>query len=1170
MRSEARSTRKRVLWWLAVVATTCSAASAAEFPQIPDSEVSDAAFARASVPLLLGRPARGVEEVRLIAAVSEAFGRDAAARMLMQEPEFVDYWSSLILDILRVNRFGYRVAQDLACIGDPVREGHDGGVLAAFIRDEPPHTDVAVPPFNLTDVIRSALELDDLSVVYQAYLFPLAARHVPSNDAFVAETFLRNYLNREIGCLGCHNRTYSISNKADAAGNVVWRRLWSIPVNIEKALFGNYFDAVATMDRLNLVFRRDASGPEGYVPWQIDIRCTNQLVAGSGGNQGYFTHPPDPRFESIELTALDGSGDDRITVAHLERAFRRGVDQLSLSPLSITTPPPPPVYTTDQRLFCDFTQLMQDSCAGCHLGYPNAGPLNLGESPATAVVDEGVVVPGDRAASSLYSMVESGTMPWNAPDLPAADVEVVGAWIDAGAPDDDPELCVSSHVPDVPFEQALAFQVAVNAVDRIWTTVAGAPLTIDHGFPRNEAQHQALWYLTEEVFLPGQWSLRDLLVEILTSDAFLRLAPAEGGAGTYALPMLWDPWVEADPTTPPPVDPLGARAHNGPGELTNRRPVLALDRQVAAALDWRLNPVLYRPMGRYESPEHTGFAQLDFQSLLFWDSEFGNCSDAGRTDERDWIDRLVMAAPEFDSANGASPLTFRDAYLTLKDWLLQDPTLQGEDAGMSGGAGSATEEQALQRLLQAGLPSGVDISLDSPALSLGQDFLAAKLRETCGALIKTPDFMLTQGIPASYAGGLPASPRFRLCNAGACDAAEMCEVFRKHLDLTGHTAYCIDGAISAQPPPAATPGPLEIARDRRRTALERLCPSGLCVFIPWKKVDACARLPSLCREPPAPPCDPACTGPRCCGALPADVATPGLLSSRVAGAVVRSVSGVTVARSGSERFVALAPGDRLRPGDVLQIPVTAELLATLGSRGFGIAGDPEPPRPAIRPGRLPSGRPSSSDPQPIARPTDRLTKRPPDPSRDRWTKFPDPRRTVLEALERPIFLSVEGSERRLETRGQEAGRIERAMLSADATREAFQSRVPGADRLRRLRERASRLPPNRTVAEPFDYAETHAPEPAAPAHPAEHAGIDVELTFAQRGDQALFCPGAKPIPCTGSCRFSLARPQRCGVVGVVNGNEAIGAVTFEKSGTSACRWLGNSLRCARAHGRQRR
>ncbi|MCK7495153.1 MAG: hypothetical protein MZW92_31710 [Comamonadaceae bacterium] len=77
-------------------------------------------------------------------------------------------------------------------------------------------------------------------------------------------------------------------------------------------------------------------------------------------------------------------------------------------------------------------------------------------------------------------------------------------------------------------DEALAMLTAAGIVDMVWTEVMGFPLTIDLYHPRNDAQRNILWNLTEYNFVDKHWSLREVLVRVLLFDYFNRRAPATG------------------------------------------------------------------------------------------------------------------------------------------------------------------------------------------------------------------------------------------------------------------------------------------------------------------------------------------------------------------------------------------------------------------------------------------------------------------------------------------------------------------------------------------------------------------------------------------------------------------------------------------------------------------
>lgn len=110
-------------------------------------------------------------------------------------------------------------------------------------------------------------------------------------------------------------------------------------------------------------------------------------------------------------------------------------------------PNEPPVPTWE----ADIGPLVEERCAYCHVGEDTGAPyLELDENPFDNLIDQPTVenptmpyvTPGDRYLSYMYHKVNatqtlsggSGTsMPFGSP-LPESDVELIGAWIDGGAP----------------------------------------------------------------------------------------------------------------------------------------------------------------------------------------------------------------------------------------------------------------------------------------------------------------------------------------------------------------------------------------------------------------------------------------------------------------------------------------------------------------------------------------------------------------------------------------------------------------------------------------------------------------------------------------------------------------------------------------------------------------
>ncbi len=76
--------------------------------------------------------------------------------------------------------------------------------------------------------------------------------------------------------------------------------------------------------------------------------------------------------------------------------------------------------------------VLADNCGTCHSASGSMGGLDVSSYDAVLAAD-GVVVPGDPAASSLVTVIEAGGHPG---ELSAGDLALVSAWIEAGAPAD--------------------------------------------------------------------------------------------------------------------------------------------------------------------------------------------------------------------------------------------------------------------------------------------------------------------------------------------------------------------------------------------------------------------------------------------------------------------------------------------------------------------------------------------------------------------------------------------------------------------------------------------------------------------------------------------------------------------------------------------------------------
>jgi hypothetical protein len=649
-----------------------------------ECQASDQAWARRALLALDGRRPGGQAEVNAwedaIKAIRAAAGsaaqpvgadledgRRLVARAMMSESAFRERWSDFLLDALHVNRVEMKSQED--CYGPPNPAAIDDGSIAAYVRDHDPSA--GQPPlhdFSMGQLLSSALQLDDLSVVYRGNLF--AMMHLPITGANVGPdamerirrqnfgaVFSAAYVHRDLVCLNCHNSEFSVTFDQDPALN----RHWALPGLFEQALYGasngkHPPEEAATKGADDLrafsVFRVADVVGGGSRPWAWAAAC------------GSFSEPQvddplaiDAFFGSARSTTDAPSRGLRASVWDVERALHRGVDLLAAH--------------------------------------------GLQRGPGGVLAD-----------------------------------------------------------PD----EAFAYLVAENLVEKVWEEAVGHRLTIANYFPRTQVQRDLLMALTEH-FVATHFSLKALLLDILAHPAFNLQAPDEGcGKAPYELPPIFDPWTtsEAD---------LGKRG-NSPGDAVfaiSSRPLL---RSLHRSMGWPgaveyphddQTEAFESAIGFFVKDGDPGFRGLDFQGRLTWEDTYGVCADLSGGD--DFIVHLVQQAL-------AQPgTTVADAVAALQDRLVGEPALD------------PAEKADLEALLGS--------SLDATDLT-GLD---AKLRTVCGVLVSTPQLMLG-GIAPKDTRIVPALTPPEVSYGGTCS---MLAGYLTSIGA-GYTLACGAGTITASKP----------------------------------------------------------------------------------------------------------------------------------------------------------------------------------------------------------------------------------------------------------------------------------------------------------------------------------------------------------------------------------
>ena len=912
---------RRQSWIATGCAVVAGALLASCVPLVRDSDNGDWAFARQVLPLLYGRKARGYEELKVLADLSARVGREATLRGLMEQPEFVSHWTEVIVNHLQASKevpglFGDQQSQR-ACFPQAVTLGGTGRDLARWIRDHRPDAGPAAcaggpcGSFSMTDVIRSSLLLDDLSPAYRAYLFALQNKPIdgaevtePNRRSSLFKRFESVYLHRRNDCLACHNSFSSVTGPSSH-----WDRMFALPMYFEEAVYGGHAGRTDEKE-LHGAFRVGGVNSGSIAPWGMQ-QCgsfsrpaSNDSEPGAPGF-GFLARNLGSRASIFDVESLLDAGVSKL---------RDGLARCSASPAnfgatctSCTLTVEPPLsaaqVAAQNAVRTIFTTA---NCFGCHAptgpGIPKMTAVNFASvlirSPSSGDATKARVAPGcadgtepgcGGRGSHLMERLTTTDPARRMPPagLSAGDIATVRSWIN-GLPRDagcGGSICTASgvscrndvaHGPFVAGDEALAMLTATSIVNMVWTHVMGYPLTIDLYHPRNEAQRNILWNLTEFNFVNKGWSLRELLVRIVLFDYFNRRAPstgdgvaaAGGGVSPYELPLMFNPWAQADPRqqplalpgwTPGPTAPAPdpgydpdtaanrSRHYDPMSEAVHRHSARTLLYSASTALDWtrpeRFYPNPYPSkslalaIGEYWRDTEPGFRGTSFTSLLSWEFSHGRCEKPAAV-STDWIDRLVAAIAPFDTANPGAELRIEDVARTVKDWLLSDSSLNAAaPAGMS-----VTEAQALEALF------GVPLTARAAGVA------SQKVRAYCGMLLQSPQFMLAGLEPP---GGPGPRPRLRVCNAGDCTYGQICSTLRS--SVMNHSLPFRCGFDSIEDP---FPVPGEATIRDWRAPLELLCRRTACE--PIDLPQGCFPGRGLCPIPPR--CDPRIDG--CGGPLP--------------------------------------------------------------------------------------------------------------------------------------------------------------------------------------------------------------------------------------------------------------------------------------------------------------
>jgi len=830
----------------------------------PPEDAGDDAFVAYATTAVLGRRPHSVNEVYALSTLEGELGREAVLRVLMEQPEFVDYWSDVLMDDLLVWREGGERAGDQRCytethldpsdhddlvehlrfrtwstpfcppddgfsskitkttktttatydpdtwLMDPDApddrtrddiarddliqryvdagdvdalqavlddEAAGGGerVIAATAPVEPPISeglyvgddaflgeatdirpafvkDSCDQRFTMADVLQASLSQDRLDVLYRASIATQGTFTTGNNpDRRAATQFTTSFLNRDLTCVSCHSSHYSTTSGTPR--NMDWDRFE--PAH-RLALEGNVFSYTdndgwhdgslggegAYQKVVGLYDEGQWAEEGGIQPFGMDPVCG--VFTGNLGNNNAnddivrdgFLHPDDRGPTSGSLAGYEGAG-----VLEMLDMFQSGVHELDW-------------YATEAAPGDDYGTPMSQSdfdaqCVACHNG--STAPTfqtNAYQMPPARIHQ--IVAEGPPTGGSM------GARPDQAAAVTARFIQQ--SWYRP----------VSQY--ELP-ETALAHLTAMRIVDDVFEEVSGARLTTETGFPRNPASAEALQHLTR-VFVDEGWSLRALLVEILTSTHINRVAPEGATLEGYPLPMVVEPFADVNELDEDVSVGLGDDA-NGQGDLVHRWSVRSLLRQVQHALDWPAPPIypgaaansyaqrsFQRDLGARMNRQDMGFWEHDLNASLAWELEIGTCRNTSAG--ADFIDELT------DEGSG---LSLAEAMLAVKERLVTAPEWWGapESGGVALPGGTPTSELGLAGELAS-------VGLAEPASSDPE-----AVRDFCAALLMSPQFLLA-GLPVD----VPNVDSFIPCDRGAvCTHDDYCEKYADTADRLG-------------------------------------------------------------------------------------------------------------------------------------------------------------------------------------------------------------------------------------------------------------------------------------------------------------------------------------------------------------------------------------------------
>lgn len=689
----------------------------------PADDAGDVAFVQQAIPTVLGRKARGGAEINALVdrltAAPVSGDRDYVIDALVARPEYVDYWTLVIADALRVQRGGSFLPQNEDCWGPPLLSDADEALLAAHIQTQGPGTSFGAS-WNMTDAVRGAIMADDLSVAWLGYLPVVAGSVASESDEDNAEKqFDAVYLNRNPDCLPCHNSSFSTVDDFDPLDDKPDRHFtspWALEASVFRGDGAHYTSQYGDGEDIFLNTQNYDPGPglacqdchgadgatpntlDGYGEFTLDHRVA---VIDDQKIEAQVTNSPDG-MPSFDLTA--GQVDDLLHYLRIEYGDHGDVKQFFRFETQRTVPDP-----------ADDTPWGID--AACAPQF-DTGVALTGRRTGFAGASS-----NDPDVHGLATRLQDGLAGL---DAAMAAAPATGESVDLGLLDGKP---------------AYAYMVANAVADALFQHGTGTRSTVAHGFSRNDSQLFVRDLFLAEMVDTGTFSLIQPLESTIT---FNLAAPYASTEDPYWFGMYLNPWI---------ADPVTNEGYNGVGDLVHRYDPATLLFAVDDSLGWGPPSVfpdatatwpdedLYGQLGAFRHDDAPGSPLWDMQSVLAWENAVGTCESRGATD--DWITNVMDAARADPTP---STLKVKDLFGTVRDRLVGTSTYDpGEVAALASMIGVTTTQ-----LNNALFPSS----------AAQQAVLEGHLRQYCAALLVSPHYTLA-GIPTVTAA--PPALRLPVC-----------------------------------------------------------------------------------------------------------------------------------------------------------------------------------------------------------------------------------------------------------------------------------------------------------------------------------------------------------------------------------------------------------------------